>query len=159
MINLRSNKGITLMAEVLTVILLVMVITAVTYSSNSALQIRNLNKMYSDITTLQEKAASYYLENGTAPVTTDQIDITSITSDVNPNDSSDGYYKIDTTKLSNLTLNYEQTATAFYFINTQSLTVYYTKGVSVSTSGDSVTYYTMPSNYETTTTITLETYQ
>ena len=44
--NFRDNKGITLVAEVITIILLLLIVSIITYSSKSTFQIRNLNNMY-----------------------------------------------------------------------------------------------------------------
>lgn len=66
--NFRDNKGITLVAEVITIILLLLIVSIITYSSKSTFQIRDLNNMYADIVTLQERAQNYYLKYGEAPI-------------------------------------------------------------------------------------------
>ena len=159
--DIRNNKGITLMAEVMTVLLLLMIISIISYSSMSSLQVRNLNNMYSDVVSIQEKAANYYLKTGKAPVTTEKVSDSVVSkmvgaSQKNPNDAYDAanasntkYYKIDFSVFSNMSLNNKQTSDNFYYMNEKTLTVYYSKGVTIDNlnSGNSTVYYTLPANY------------
>lgn len=132
------------MAEVITIVIFMIIIATVTYSSMSSLQVRALNSMYSDIINIQERAANYYLKYGEAPVTTDAV--TTPTADkLNPNDEAGQYYKVDFTKLLNVSLNNKQTDENYYYMNTKTLTVYYSKGVKLT--NPSETHFTLPSNY------------
>lgn len=154
--NIRNNKGITLMAEIMTVIMLLVVISTISYSSKSSLQIRSLNNMYSDIVSIQEKAANYYLKTGTAPVILTEIVLDSAVDDMvaanqnNPNDSGN-YYKIDFSVLPNITLNNKQTDDEYYYMDEKTLTVYSSMGVTIdnlNNNNESIIYYTLPANYE-----------
>lgn len=162
--NIRNNKGITLMAEVMTVLLLIIIIGIISYSSMSSLQVRNLNNMYSDIVNIQEKAANYYLKYGRAPVTTEAISdlvIAAIEGEKNPNDEEGKYYKVNFSALTNITLNNAQTSDEYYFMNEKTLTVYYSKGVTIDrlNDGTSKTYHTLPSNYQGIEKLDVENYQ
>lgn len=165
MINIKNNKGITLLAEVMAVAILVMIIAIISYSSMSSLQIRELNNMYADIVNIQEKAANYYLKYGEAPVdkTMPVIDNTLPDAQTNINDDENKYYKVDISKLLNITLNNEQTEDEYYYMNEKTLTTYYSKGVTIDNlnSDDipSMTYYTLPANYEDVTQVDLTIYQ
>ena len=53
--NLKNQKGITMVAEVLTMVIFVLLIGTITYSSMSSFDVRDLNNMYADILTIQEK--------------------------------------------------------------------------------------------------------
>ena len=165
MINIKNNKGITLLAEVMTVAVLVMIIAIISYSSMSSLQVRKLNNMYADIVNIQEKAANYYLKYGEAPVDkTAPVSVSSVP-DVqkNVNDEADKYYKVDMSKLLNITLNNEQTDEEYYFMNEKTLTTYYSTGVTIDNLNSDVnptmTYYTVPSNYEDISLVDLTIYQ
>ena len=68
MINLKSKKGITVAALTITILLFLMILSTITFSSLSSVQIKKLNNMYSDIISLQEKIDLYYLKNGVLPV-------------------------------------------------------------------------------------------
>lgn len=165
MINMKNDKGITLLAEVMAVAVVVMIIAIISYSSMSSFQVRKLNNMYADIVNIQEKAANYYLKYGEAPVDKTSPVIMNNVPDTqkNVNDDVDKYYKVDFSKLLNVTLNNEQTMEEYYYMNEKTLTTYYSKGVTIdnlnSEVNPSITYYTVPSNYEDITTIDLTLYQ
>lgn len=154
--NIRNNKGITLMAEAVTILLLLLIMATITYSSKASMQIRSLNNMYADIIGIQEKAMNYYLKTGTAPVILSNvipdsaIDKMITANQNNPYDSGD-YYKIDFSVLPNLSLNNKQTDEYYYYMDEKTLTVYSSNGVTIDNlNGDkkSIVYYTVPSNYE-----------
>lgn len=173
MINLKNNKGITLIVQVLTITVLILILSVVSYSSVSSLEMKKLNNMYADIISIQEKAANYYLKYGEAPVDYAQplnivIDSEEVSDEEkanadailneqqrNSNDEIGAYYKVDISKLLNLTLNNDQTEEEYYYMNTKTLTTYSSKGVIAS----GTTYYTMPSNYESVENINVEQYQ
>lgn len=157
--SIRNNKGITLMAEVITVILLIIIISIISYSSMNSLKVKKLNNMYSDITAIQEKAANYYMKYGKAPViitekVNDEDVLASIADERNPNDDPNGYYKIDISVLPNISLNNKEDD-GYYFMNIETLTTYYSKGVKVNnlknnSTNNSVskTYHTVPQEYD-----------
>lgn len=146
--NVRNNKGITLMTEVITVVVFLLILGTITYSSISSIQVRALNNMYADILMIQEKAANYYLKYGEAPITGTNITPTCVSDQLNKNDDPNGYYKVDFNKLLNVSLNNKQTEADYYYINTKTLTVYYSKGVMIDNlnTDTKTTYYTLPSN-------------
>ena len=158
--SIRNNKGITLMAEVITVLLLIIIISIISYSSMNSLKVKKLNNMYSDITAIQEKAANYYMKYGKAPViTTEKVDdedvLASIEDEKNPNDDPDGYYKVDISLLDNISLNNKPNEDGYYFMNIKTLTTYYSKGVSIDklkkndeNENSSKTYHTVPQEYD-----------
>lgn len=161
--NLKNQKGITLMTEVITIVIFMLILGTITYSSMASLQVRALNNMYADILTIQERAANYYLKYGVAPVTTASVTVTAPVEQINPNDAENEYYKIDFNKLLNLSLNNEQTEENYYYMNAKTLTVYYSKGVTIdnlnSEENPNETYYTMPSNYSDVAKIEVAKYQ
>lgn len=168
MINLRNNKGVTLIAEVIAIAILLIIVSMITYSSNSTMQIKSLNNMYADIVSIQEKAANYYLKYGEAPVLETEEGKVDVVYNVvlpdeqkNPNDEEYAYYKVDVSKLLNLTLYNEPNDEEYYYMNTKTLTTYYSKGVTINNLNDvgEATYYTIPSNYEDVNLIDVPKYQ
>ena len=162
--NIRESKGITLISEVIAVIILVMITSIIYFSSISGLQIRNLNNMYSDIISIQEKAINYYLKYGEAPVTIEQPSanvISSIQDEENPNDEAGKYYKVDIDALTNLSLNNKQDTDSYYFMNTKTLTVYHTNGVLIDNLNNDISrvYHTVPSNYQDITELEVDKYK
>jgi type II secretory pathway pseudopilin PulG len=166
---LKNNKGISLATMVITIIIMLIILSTLVYSSVASVKVRKLNKLYNDIRQLNDAVAVYYMKTGTLPVDasssyTIEKDGTNATiagavlldetanlagksSLVNPNDYNSQtnkavYYKIDASKLENLSLNYNNTDD-IYIINDISHTIYYVKGLSI----DNEKYYTLPLSY------------
>ena len=152
MINLKNDKGVTLIILTITIIVL-LIITGITINnSKSQLMIKKVNNLYSDIEQIQTEIDSYYLENKNLPI----LNISaSFNNSINPNDSSE-YLVIDLSKLGNLRLNYGRDFENIkknnllgdykdvYIINKQSQTIYYLKGIEF----EGKIYYTKPIEYE-----------
>ena len=152
--KLKNNKGVTMVALIITIIIMIILLTVINFGSNSAIEMRNLNNMYADILILDEKVALYYLKNGDIPVMENEEekimlkeeDLSSGITNNNPN-NNDKYYIIDVKKLDNLTLNNLKdtiNSSDRYIVNEQSHTIYYQKGVLL----DGKVYYTLPENYQ-----------
>lgn len=96
MINiLKRNRGITLVALVITIILLLILTGTIIYNvdlSNSKLY---YDKMVADINLLNDKILVYYNKYNEIPKTDRSIKINEVT-----------YWEIDLSKLDNITLNY-----------------------------------------------------
>ncbi len=162
--NIRESKGITLISEVIVVIILVMITSIIYFSSISSLQIRDLNNMYSDIISIQEKAINYYIKYGEAPVTTESVSneiVSLIQEEKNPNDEDGEYYKVDISALTNLSLNNKQDTDSYYFMNTKTLTVYHSNGVLIDNLNNDISrvYHTVPSNYQDITELEVDKYK
>ncbi len=152
MINLKKNKGVTLMALTITIIVLLIVAGITINNSKSQLAIKNVNNVYADIESIGTKVSDYYLKNNSLPIlenayfnskqelasfcTSNDEDISMI----NANDSG-AYYVIDLSKLDNLTLTYgldykkwtssstSQDLQDIYIINQVTHQIYYPKGI------------------------------
>lgn len=121
MINKKAEKGITIVALIITVVIL-LILTGVTINSiSNSNKIVPYNNMSADITLLEEKALSYYSKYKEVPRKESSRNIEGIQ-----------YYEIDLSKLENVTLNYGMKAKGdendIYLIN-DNLKVYYLKGV------------------------------
>ena len=126
MINIKENKGITLVSLVITVIILLILTGTTIYNFSLSNETSYYNKMISDIKLLSDKILVYYNKYAEIPKTVRQITVDGIV-----------YYEIDLEKLDNLTLNYgddyngTEELTTFsdvYAIN-EKLDIYYLKGV------------------------------
>lgn len=96
---------------------------------NNGIKVSELNNMYKDINTLENKIALYYLDYGKLPIK-EESKIKFKDKSINPNDN-DIYYEIDLNKLDHLNLFYGDKILGIddiYIINEQSHTVYYCKG-------------------------------
>ena len=133
---MKKQEGITIVALTITVLLFLLILSTITFTSLSSIQIRQLNNMYADIINLQEKIDLYYLKNGFLPI--DVSKKVEYSSDIewlvdrNPNDGN-VYYELDSEsfkKLDGITLNNSEDDDKFY-INEQSHTIYYSNGIQV----------------------------
>lgn len=159
-----QNKGITLVALMVTVIVLLIITTAGISTSLDRFEINNYRKMKNDLELLEDKVSDYYLKYEGLPVlrTSDSnIEVfnykeyikgltnTNQEPATNANDN-DIYYIIDLEALGNITLNYgkdfekyksnnvvQNVDTDIYIINEESHTIYYVKGIKM----DNVTYH------------------
>ncbi len=159
---LRDNKGISLTTAVMTVLILLIIMSTLTFNTVSNVQIRKLNKLYNDIRALNDAVAVYYLEHNRLPVSELSATLTvngavqdsmkevvvkgstfaSKADLVNPNDfynNAASYYKINLDLLDVTLENYDGT----YIINEQSHTIYYLEGVTI----DGKTYHSLPIDY------------
>lgn len=110
------------------IIFFIILFEIVLYMDNG-IKISELNNMYEDINTLENKIALYYLDYGKLPIIEDRK-IEFKEKSVNPNDN-EIYYQIDLNKLEHLNLFYGDKILGIddiYIINEQSHTVYYYKG-------------------------------
>lgn len=143
---MKNEKGVTLLLLVLTLIVLAIIIGTISYSSISRIKMRAYYNMCADIELLDEKIALYYLENKSIPIFEDEKLIGELipeysASNVNYNPNNSGkLYKIDLSKLDNLSLNYTD-----YYIDKQSHTIYTSHGIDVT---ENDTYYTVPLDYQ-----------
>ncbi len=149
--NVKNEKGITLITLVITVILILIISGMMGYYSINGINMQRINEMYSDIEQIQTEIDSYYIKNNKLPLA-DKIEFN--ISNCNPNDDKENYYIIDLSKLGNLSLNYGKefesiknnntgNYTDIYIINTQSQTIYYLKGIEF----EEKVYYTKPIEY------------
>ena len=153
MINLKNDKGVTLIILTITIIVL-LIITGITINnSKSQLMIKKVNNLYSDIDSISTKVSDYYLKNNSLPVFDNNIYLNSSSelgtlieknggdkSVINANDDGP-YYVLNLSKLENLTLNFgseyknwSDTSTSnvyqdLYIINGVTHQIYYPKGI------------------------------
>ena len=126
--NCKNNKGITLISMVLTVIIILIITSAMTFNTKNQLAMRFVQSLSNDIETLNSKIDEYYLKYGELPKLcdytnknttnfsgrTDFVDSidkksktqnASLNTEINKNDG-DEYIVIDLEKLEGLTLTY-----------------------------------------------------
>lgn len=152
---MKSNKGITMISLVVTILLMVIISSTVIYYGVTGLDSGKLNNMYSDIDNIQNKINSYYATNKALPVL-DKFTNTSAIQNIKNINDDDNYYVIDLSSLQGLTLHYgkdyyklvDNTADVdsvsdIYIVNEKTHTVYYVKGVTL----DDTTYYALNNTY------------
>lgn len=137
--NIRNERGITLVALAVTIVVLMILSVSLTASMTTTIEMTRYNKIKEDIIALTEDVKVYYTKNGTLPAYTDtpiNLDTHNVpANDRNPNDSG-VYYPIDISVLpEDLMLNCGQgnkdkdfSTDDLYVMDSESLTVYYLKG-------------------------------
>ena len=153
---LKRERGITLVALVITVAIILILTNVVVYNAVSNLRTAKLQNMQADIENLRDKVSNYYSEYGNIPADT-SIEYTN-TSHINSISSATDtgpFYVIDLAAMENVTLNYgkdyekirngeaktqEQinSLTDLYIINGTSHNIFYVEGIEV----DGERYYT-----------------
>ena len=150
--GLKSNKGITLISLMVTIIVILIISSSTMTISYDRFEINNYNKMRNDIELLRDKVENYYLRYNGLPLARDEkgnpIEYNYTTLDVldkNVNDNEE-YYILDLTAMEGLSLNYgiygfenPNTSEDVYIINEESRQIYYVKGMIF----DEVMYYTI----------------
>lgn len=89
----RDQKGITVVALVITVAVLIVVTTTMVIGISSRYESQRLDKLSSDLRLLKDKVLIYYTENGNFPIIEETL-------------QEESKYEIDLSKLDGLTLNY-----------------------------------------------------
>lgn len=155
--NLKSNKGITMIALSIAIITLAILTGMLTYYSTDSIEIKKLNNMYNDIEQLQEKVSIYYYENERIPILTEYPGVETIIGSQKSNLDGDKYYVLELSKLKNIELNlgkdFETVKNGYktegfnlydyadiYVINESSHNIYYIKGIKV----EEKIYYAKP---------------
>lgn len=125
---MKNNKGITLISLVLTVIVILIITSAMIFNTKNQLEMRKIQNLSNDIETLNSKVDEYYLKYGELPKLCNYTDSESknfknredfekslqdkakeqnlkLNNEINANDG-DEYIVIDLEKLGGLTLTY-----------------------------------------------------
>lgn len=125
--NLKNNKGITLITLGIAVVIIMTITVALVYNTSNQISVLKINHLYNDIDIIKQKVDSYFLKYGELPILCDYITqasggktkfvelldnnalakkaALSYEIKVNPNDGED-YYVIDLERLENITVNY-----------------------------------------------------
>jgi Tfp pilus assembly protein PilE len=140
---MKKNNGITIIALLITVIIILILAGTGIYQANLAAINSSINRMNADIKLLEGKVQIYYNKYQTIPITLEQAEEKDVPAEIRGTATNDKYYKIDLSKLENITLNYgnETDATDYYIVNARTLKVYYLKGVSDENKTNPKTYY------------------
>ena len=129
--DIKSNKGLTLISLVLTVIVILIITAAMIYNTKNQIQMKSVQNLSNDIEILNAKVDEYYLKYGELPKLSnytypndDRVEDpknrrdfkriletnanardSELNTDLNPNDG-DEYIVIDLEKLDKVTLTY-----------------------------------------------------
>ena len=161
--KIKSEKGVTLVALTITVIILLIVSSILIYNANDNIYIKRLTSMYNDVSNLRDKVASYYKEYGMIP---GKVEYTAVShlKDAGVIGANDGekFYVLDLERLDGLTLNfgkeYEKVRNQqyadinqlkdLYIINEKSHNIFYVEGIQVKDNDTIKIFYTDDENID-----------
>ncbi len=166
---IKNNRGISLTATVITVLLILILLSTLVFSTTNNIDARKLNKIYVDLRSISDAVNIYYLKNNKLPIDESKTEYVAFKGSlvdndikfvvknrsvrisgeedfVNPNDydkklEKAEYQVLDLGLLDNISLNNTDLT---YIINKQSHTIYVLEGVKV----DNTYYYYLPIKYK-----------
>lgn len=152
----KQEKGITLIALTVTIIILLIVTNILVYNAQDSIYIKALTNLYNDIELLREKTSEYYNEYGKIPGEIKYTNISKLSNVLSEkNEIGYDFYIIDLEAMQGITLNYGKdynkvkndrdncnNYTDIYIINENSHNIFYVQGVSIKEDNITQTYYT-----------------
>ena len=156
-IETKNEKGITMVALVITVIILVILTNILIYNAEDNIYIKKLTSLYNDISILREKVSAYYNEYGKIPAEikyTNKSKLAELESVLSTSNDTGDFYVIDLEAMQGITLNYGKdyenvkndkdviNHTDLYIINEKSHNIFYVKGIQIKENNATKTYYT-----------------
>lgn len=126
--RLSNECGVTILTVTLTIIVMLVILSVLTFYISNSVAMEQFQNMRADISEIEAKALTYYIENGALPVYSDRKTKSEMSGDsefFNPNDGDD-YAKVNLDLLG-VVPAYDTD----YYINTESLTVYAAKTISL----------------------------
>ena len=64
----RNEKGVTIIALTVTVIVMIIITGTLIYKANNQVHIKKIDNLYSDIEQIRDKVSQYYIKYGRLPV-------------------------------------------------------------------------------------------
>ncbi len=155
----KSEKGITMVALVITITVLLIVTVSVAINSSSMINVVNINDLESDIELLRQKVSNFYNEYGEIPASIEYTNISSLQPILNNKELESGskFYVLDLQAMKGITLNFGKdyevvkdlidvtTVNAYtdlYIINKETHNIFYVEGVQVNTDKENSIHYT-----------------
>lgn len=144
--KLKSNKAVTMTILVIIIIVLLIISSTIIVTTRNDEEVTQINSLYADVLLLRDKVLLYYNKYEELPIGQEVADFKNKISNYVPEEVSDNFYKIDLSKLEDLTLHYgnekddegNTDLTDFYIVNERTLNVYYYPGILY----DGETFYT-----------------
>ena len=156
---IKKESGVTMVALVITVIILLILTSMLVYNATDSVHIKALTNLYNDVELLREKVSEYYNEYGKIPAKVKYKNTDELSSVLSSKNDTGDFYVIDLEAMKGITLNYgkdyekiksdEQNAdkytdkyTDIYIINENSQNIFYVQGIKITQNNTTKTYYT-----------------
>lgn len=153
--KLKQEKGITMMALVVTIIILLILTSVLVFNTQDSVYIKRLNNLYSDIELLRSKTDEYYNEYGQIPAKIKYTNIGTLKNVLSTKNDTGDFYVIDLEAMEGITLNYGKdyetvksdstnanNYTDLYIINENSHNIFFVRGIEIKEKDTVKTYYT-----------------
>lgn len=153
--KIRQEKGITMVALVVTIITLLILTSILIYNAKDSIEIKKLTNLYNDIDLLREKVSAYYNEYGKIPAKIKYESLGELASVFSTKNDTGDFYVIDLEAMQGISLNYgkdyekakadENNVSNYkdiYIINQNSHNIFYVQGVNIKQNNTTKTYYT-----------------
>ena len=153
--KLSQEKGITMMALVVTIIILLILTSVLVFNTQDSVYIKRLNNLYSDIELLRSKTDEYYNEYGQIPAKIKYTNIGTLKNVLSTKNDTGDFYIIDLEAMEGITLNYGKdyetvksdstnanNYTDLYIINENSHNIFFVRGIEIKEKDTVKTYYT-----------------
>ena len=154
---IKQEKGITMIALVVTVMILLIITNVLIYNAQDSMHIKALTNLYNDIELLKEKVSEYYERYGEIPAKIKYTNLSDLENAkiLSKNNDIGDFYVIDLEAMQGITLNYgkdyeqiknnEEKANEYkniYIINKNSHNIFYVQGITIKENDIQKTYYT-----------------
>ena len=152
---IKKEKGVTMVALVITVIILLILTNMLIYNATDSAQIKSLTSLYNDIELLREKVSEYYNEYGKIPAKIKYTNTSELSNVLSSTNDTGDFYIIDLEAMQGISLNYGKdyekakndsqnvdTYKDIYIINENSQNIFYAKGITITKGDTTQTYYT-----------------
>lgn len=153
--KIRKEKGITMVALVITIVILLILTNMLIYNSQDNIYIKSLTNLYNDISMLREKVSAYYNEYGKIPAEIKYTNTSGLSSVLSTQNDKGDFYVIDLEAMQGITLNYGKdyekvksdkenanSYTKLYIINENSHNIFYVEGIKIKENETTKIYYT-----------------
>lgn len=153
--KIRKEKGITMVALVITVVILLILTNMLIYNAQDNIYIKALTNLYNDISMLREKVSAYYNEYGKIPAEIKYTNTSGLSSVLSTQNDTGDFYVIDLEAMQGITLNYGKdyekvksdkdnanSYTDLYIINENSHNIFYVEGIKIKENNTTKIYYT-----------------
>ena len=155
--KLKSEKGITMVTLIITVIALATLSITVIANTKSMVNTKNITELKNDISNLRQKVTDFYNEYGELPAEIEYTNTSRITNVLSEKEKSSKFYVIDLQAMQGISLNYgmdyehvkntnTETANKYYdlyIINEETHNIFYMEGVIVRETGGNKRQYTI----------------
>lgn len=153
--KIKKEKGITMVALVITVVILIILTNMLIYNAQDNVYIKALTNLYNDISMLREKVSAYYNEYGKIPAEITYTNTSGLSDVLSSQNDVGDFYVIDLEAMQGITLNYGKdyekvkndkenanSYTDLYIINGNSHNIFYVEGIKIKENNTTKIYYT-----------------